>query len=81
MSTPPFIATKFIRESGLSKASDNEGWLPTDKKTLKVIGYKNIYTLGDTVDLPVSKAGGTIHNQTDVVADNIASEIRYGYLV
>ncbi len=79
MSTPPFIATKFIRESGLSKASDNEGWLPTDKKTLKVIGYKNIYTLGDTVDLPVSKAGGTIHNQTDVVADNIASEIRYGY--
>ncbi|WP_419777285.1 NAD(P)/FAD-dependent oxidoreductase [Malaciobacter marinus] len=79
MSTPPFIATKFIRESGLSKAINDEGWLPTDKKTLKVKGYENIYTLGDTVDLPVSKAGGTIHNQTDVVADNIASELRYGY--
>ncbi|MDD2838177.1 FAD/NAD(P)-binding oxidoreductase [Sulfuricurvum sp.] len=79
MSTPPFQAAKVIRDSGLSKALDNEGWLPTDKKTLKVIGLKNVYTLGDTVDLPVSKAGGTIHNQTDIVADNIAAELRYGY--
>jgi sulfide:quinone oxidoreductase len=79
MSTPPFIATKFIRDSGLSQAVDNEGWLPTHKDTLKVKGLDNVYTLGDTVDLPVSKAGGTIHNQTDVVADNIAAEIRYGY--
>ncbi|MBN2867211.1 MAG: NAD(P)/FAD-dependent oxidoreductase, partial [Flavobacteriaceae bacterium] len=79
MSTPPFIATKLIRESGISQALDDEGWLPTDRKTLKVKGLKNVYTLGDTVDLPVSKAGGTIHNQTDVVADNIAAELRYGY--
>lgn len=79
MSTPPFIAAKVIRESGLSKAQDNEGWLPTNKESLKVIGSDNIYTLGDTVDLSVSKAGGTIHNQTDVVADNIAAEIRFGY--
>jgi len=79
MSTPPFIASKVIRESGLSKALDDEGWLPTNKETLKVKGLDNVYTLGDTVDLSVSKAGGTVHNQTDVVADNIASEIRYGY--
>jgi sulfide:quinone oxidoreductase len=79
MSTPPFIATKFIRESGISHALDDEGWLPTDRQTLKVKGLDNVYTLGDTVDLPISKAGGTIHNQTDVVADNIAAELRYGY--
>jgi sulfide:quinone oxidoreductase len=79
MSTPPFIAAKVIRESGLSTALDDEGWLPTDKETLKVKGLDNVYTLGDTVDLSVSKAGGTIHNQTDVVADNIAAELRYGY--
>jgi len=79
MSTPPFIAREFVRNSGLSQAREGEGWLPTDPKTLKVKGTSNIYTLGDTVDLPVSKAGGTIHNQTDVVADNIASEIRLGY--
>jgi PAS domain S-box-containing protein len=29
MSTPPFIAAKVIRDSGLSNAKDNEGWLPT----------------------------------------------------
>lgn len=79
MATPPFIAAKVVRDSGLSKAIENEGWLPTDMKTLKLIGKDNIYTLGDTVDLPVSKAGGTIHNQTDIVADNIASELRFGY--
>ncbi len=79
MSTPPFIATKVVRESGLSNALEDEGWLPTDMKTLKVKGRDNIYTLGDTVDLPVSKAGGTIHNQTDIVVDNIASELRFGY--
>jgi len=79
MATPPFEAAKVIRDSGLSSSLDNEGWLPTNKQTLKVEGLDNVYTLGDTVDLSVSKAGGTIHNQTDVVADNIAAEIRYGY--
>lgn len=81
MSTPPFVATKFIRESGMSKALNDEGWLPTDRETLKVKGYDNIYTLGDVVDLPVSKAGGTVHNQTDVVAENIFSEYKIGYPV
>lgn len=80
MSTPPFVATKFIRGSGLSKALDDEGWLPTDRQSLKVKGLDNVYTLGDTVDLSVSKAGGTIHNQTDVVADNIVSQLRHGYI-
>ncbi|WP_373000928.1 NAD(P)/FAD-dependent oxidoreductase [Sulfurimonas sp.] len=79
MSTPPFIAAEVIRKSGLSKALDDEGWLPTDKKTLKVKGLENVYTLGDTVDLSVSKAGGTIHNQVDVLVDNIAAEMRFGY--
>lgn len=81
MSTPPFIATEFIRKSGLSKALDDEGWLPTDKKTLKVKGLDNVYTLGDTVDLSVSKAGGTVHNQVDVLVDNIAGELRFGHTV
>lgn len=81
MSTPPFIATEFIRKSGLSQALDDEGWLPTDKKTLKVKGLDNVYTLGDTVDLSVSKAGGTVHNQVDVLVDNIAGELRFGHTV
>lgn len=81
MSTPPFVATEVIRKSGLSEALDDEGWLPTDKKTLKVKGLDNVYTLGDTVDLSVSKAGGTVHNQVDVLVDNIAGELRFGHTV
>ena len=34
--------------------------------------------IGDTVDLPVSKAGGACHNQAPVIANNIAAEIRLG---
>ncbi len=79
MSTPPFRAVDVILESGISTALDNEGWVPTYKETLKVKGLDNVYALGDTVDLPISKAGGSIHNQTDIVASNIASEMRNGY--
>lgn len=39
----------------------------------------NVYVMGDTVDLPVSKAGGSCHNQSPVIVENIASEIRRGY--
>ncbi|EKK5132072.1 TPA: NAD(P)/FAD-dependent oxidoreductase, partial [Pseudomonas aeruginosa] len=55
-----------------------EGWLPTNHETLQVYGVDRVYTLGDTVDLPVSKAGGACHNQAPVVASNIAAEIRLG---
>lgn len=33
--------------------------------------------IGDTVDLPISKAGGSCHNQAPVIADNIVAEL-YG---
>lgn len=78
MSTPPFIATEVIRNSGISRAMDDEGWVPTDRETLKVKGLDNVYALGDTVDLPISKAGGSIHNQAPVLANNIAGDIRIG---
>lgn len=76
MSTPPFIAPEVIRNSGISQALDNEGWVPTDRDTLKVKGLNNVYALGDVVDLPISKAGGSVHHQQGVVAANIVGEIR-----
>ncbi|MFY3329098.1 NAD(P)/FAD-dependent oxidoreductase, partial [Achromobacter xylosoxidans] len=60
-------------------APDNEGWLPTDHETMQVYGLRNVYVIGDTVDLPVSKAGGSCHNQAPVIANNIAGEIRLGH--
>ncbi|NMM37011.1 MAG: NAD(P)/FAD-dependent oxidoreductase [Glaciimonas sp.] len=79
MATPPIRAVKAVRESGISHAEDDEGWLPTDHESMKVLGLENVYVLGDTVDLPISKAGGSCHNQSPVVVNNVASEIRFGH--
>ncbi|HHK3709946.1 TPA: NAD(P)/FAD-dependent oxidoreductase [Pseudomonas aeruginosa] len=78
MATPPIHAVDAVRECGLSQAAADEGWLPTNHETLQVYGVDRVYTLGDTVDLPVSKAGGACHNQAPVVVSNIAAEIRLG---
>ncbi|MDX6749320.1 FAD/NAD(P)-binding oxidoreductase [Geminicoccaceae bacterium 1502E] len=79
MSTPPIRAVDAVLDSGASQAPNDEGWLPTDRETLQLAGHENVYVMGDTGDLPVSKAGGTCHNQSPVVVDNIASSIRIGY--
>ncbi|MGP5739598.1 NAD(P)/FAD-dependent oxidoreductase [Pseudomonas aeruginosa] len=76
--TPPIRAVDVVRERGLSQSAAGEGWLPTNHETLQVYDAERVYTLGDTVDLPVTKAGGTCHNQSPVIASNIAAEIRLG---
>ncbi|MFQ6571926.1 NAD(P)/FAD-dependent oxidoreductase [Pseudomonas sp. UM16] len=81
MATPPIRAVDAVLESGASQAPNNEGWLPTNHETLQVYGLQGVYVIGDTVDLPVSKAGGACHNQAPVIADNIAGEIRLGRTV
>jgi len=78
MATPPIRAVDAVLESGVSQAQNNEGWLPTHHETLQVYGLENVYVIGDTVDLPVSKAGGACHNQAPVIANNIAGQIRHG---
>ncbi|EPO7432229.1 NAD(P)/FAD-dependent oxidoreductase [Yersinia enterocolitica] len=79
MSTPPITAVDAVRNTGLSEWDNGEGWLPTDHQTLQVYGQPGVYVIGDTVDLPISKAGGSCHNQAPVIADNIVSELRIGY--
>lgn len=78
MSTPPIRAVDAVIDSGVSQAAADEGWLPTDHESMKVLGLDNVYVIGDTVDLPISKAGGSCHSQSPVVVNNIASEIRIG---
>ncbi|WP_353632429.1 FAD/NAD(P)-binding oxidoreductase [Pseudomonas canadensis] len=78
MATPPIRAVDVVLESGVSQAQNNEGWLPTHHETLQVYGLEGVYVIGDTVDLPISKAGGACHNQAPVIANNIAAAIRLG---
>jgi sulfide:quinone oxidoreductase len=78
MATPPIQAVEVVRGCGISQAANDEGWLPTNHETLQVYGLENVYVIGDTVDLPVSKAGGACHNQAPVIANNITAQIRLG---
>ena len=71
---PPHKGAPVIEESGLGK----DGWVPTDKKRLLNEGYENVYVVGDTTNIPISKAGSTAHFEADVVAERIAAEILEG---
>lgn len=81
MCTPPIRAVDAVLECGVSQAANNEGWLPTNRQTLQLEGFPNAYVMGDTVDLPISKAGGSCHNQCPVVVNNIAGDLRLGRTV
>ncbi|MCL6522137.1 MAG: NAD(P)/FAD-dependent oxidoreductase [Firmicutes bacterium] len=70
---PPHRGARVLRDSGLG---DKDGWLPTDRQTLKMKGQERIYVLGDATDLPISKAGSTAHYESEVVARNLAHELR-----
>jgi sulfide:quinone oxidoreductase len=70
---PPHRGADVIMKSGIG---DVDGWIPTDKNTMKVKGYENVYAIGDCTDIPVSKTGVTAHLEAMVAADNIISSIR-----
>lgn len=70
---PPHTGARVIRDSGLG---DRDGWIPTERGTLRMKGQDRIYVLGDATDLPISKAGSTAHYQSEVVARNLQHELR-----
>lgn len=70
---PPHKGQQVVIDSGLGDAS---GWLPTDRNTLQVEGYDNIFALGDATNLPISKSGSTAHYEAPVIASRITSLIR-----
>ncbi len=58
-----------------SKIGDADGWIPTDKRTMRVKGFENVYAIGDATDIPVSKTGVTAHLEAIVAAKNITASI------
>ncbi|HOP15702.1 MAG: NAD(P)/FAD-dependent oxidoreductase [Chromatiaceae bacterium] len=74
ISIPPHRGMEVVEEEGLGQG----GWIPTDRHQLKMAGHDNVYVLGDTTNLPVSKTGSAAHFEAEVVADNIASMIKIG---
>ena len=58
-----------------SRIGDQDGYVPTDKGTMKVVGQDGVYCIGDATNIPVSKSGVVAHLQSVVVAHNIVSEV------
>jgi len=53
---PPHVGAKVIGDSGIG---DKRNWVPTDKFTLRMKDHSNVFVIGDTTDIPISKAGST----------------------
>lgn len=68
VTVPVHAGSEWIARSGMG---DDSGFLPTHKHTLQVEQYEGVFALGDTTDLPTSKAGSVAHFQGDVLLDNI----------
>lgn len=74
ISIPAHRGMEVIENSELGQG----GWIPTDRHQLTMEGHENVYVLGDTTNLPVSKTGSAAHFEADVVAENIASIVKIG---
>ena len=58
------------RSPGLGDAL---GFVPTDRSTLQSVARPNVFALGDSTDLPTSKAGSVSHFEAEIVAANVAA--------
>src|SRR5512143_2189159 len=54
------------------------GFIPTNKTQLTMEGRPNVYVIGDTTNIPISKAGSTAHYQAETLGENIAAIVKLG---
>ncbi len=69
---PPNMGDKVLINSGIS---DPLGFVPTDNHTLKAENMDRIFVIGDTTNVPTSKAGSVAHYQGYTVVENLVREI------
>jgi sulfide:quinone oxidoreductase len=71
--TPPHRGAKFLQGSSIA---DERGWVKTNRHTLQVQATSNIWALGDTTDLPISKAGSAAHFEAPVIIEQIVAAVK-----
>jgi len=69
---PPNMGDKALIDSGIS---DPVGFVPTDNQTLKAENADRIFVVGDTTNVPTSKAGSVAHYMAYTLVDNLVREI------
>jgi len=74
VSIPAHRGMEVIEKNGLGP----RGWIPTHRHRLNMEGRDNVFVIGDTTNLPISKAGSTAHFEAEVVGENIAAMVKLG---
>lgn len=74
---PPHSGMPVVMDNGLGAG----GWIPTNPATLQMEGSDNVFVLGDTTNLPISKAGSTAHYEAEALGENLAALVRQGMMV
>jgi sulfide:quinone oxidoreductase len=74
ISIPAHRGQEVIEKNGLGQ----RGWIPTHRHRLNMEGRDNVFIIGDTTNLPISKAGSTAHFEAEVVGENIAAMVKLG---
>ena len=54
------------------------GWIPVNRSQLSIDGYDNAFAIGDTTNIPISKAGSTAHFEAEALAESLASIVKIG---
>ncbi len=63
-----------IERSGMGD-EDGLNFVPTDKFSLQSKKFKNIFVIGDTTNVPTSKAGSVAHFEAEILTENVISYI------
>ena len=74
VTVPAHKGMQVIEDAGMGAG----GFIPTDRQRLNMEGRENVFVIGDTTNLPISKAGSTAHFEAEALAENIASMVTIG---
>ena len=72
VTVPLNMGAEFVARSGLG---DDLNYVPVDKHTNRSVRYENIWALGDSANLPTSKAGSAAHFSVELFADNFVAHV------
>ncbi|HEY9857291.1 MAG TPA: FAD/NAD(P)-binding oxidoreductase [Stenomitos sp.] len=70
---PPHRGAEFLWGHPIA---DQDGWVDVSRTTLQSKVAPDIWAIGDTTNLPISKAGSTAHFEGPVVAAHVVAAVR-----
>lgn len=70
---PPHRGAEFLWNHPIA---DKDGWVDVSRTTLQSKVAPDVWAIGDTTNLPISKAGSTAHFEGPVVAAHVVAAVR-----